>query len=471
MKKRNCRPKRFGIEIFLITIFLSSCSQIVSSKPIENDCELLKTYLTEGSIDINLAIDNGLDIDESLALIKDAYIYYTKINKQDFNESPNENGIYQKSFAEAISRILEIELPVMNAHTNIIFEDSIWKPALPKYVFISDVFFEKQENDYYVITDNNESIKQGMKYTGNINNIVKEINKNGGISYRFVCFNEYMTSESDICLDGKNITVPVQNKYFYSHMNENIYFEEMPSCLNVGIKTCKMHTQEENENYEVTVKEIASIINNYTNVIIDLRDNNGGYTDLLFPIVEALLLGNDYYLKENDCDNIEKIIDLNSRYLNTKTIRTQIALQGQNASIYNQNIEKKYIDVIESEQTGIKTYTPVFDGNIYIIMNTGTASAPEQFIAILQFFLKDQITLFGQKTYGCLEFGNVMNYRLKDSGVSITLSTVDNRSAVGLKDNQKWHGDTQGFYPDYWCFSNDIDFVELINYLKSGLDD
>lgn len=465
-KNRICFFEKCFVLFFLIAIFLLSCSQKISSKPIEKDCELLKTYLKEGSIDINLAIDNGLDIDELIFLIKDAYIYYAKMNKKEFAEEPNENGIYQKSFAEAISRILEIELPVMNAHTNIIFEDSIWKPALQKFVFVSDILFEKKDNDYYVLTGNIGSIEKGMKYTGNIANIVKEINKNGGISFRYVCFDEYIISESDISLDGKDITVPVHYRNFYSNNNENIVYEERDASLFINIQTCQMHTQVENEEYEAIVKDIACKINNFQNVFIDLRDNKGGYTDLLYPIVEALVLGNDYYLKEKDCNNIENLIISGSKYLNTKTIRNQVALHGQNASLYNRNIEKKYIDIIESEQIAERTYSPVFNGNIYLIINTGTASAAEQFIAILMYFFEEKIVLFGQKTHGCLDFGNVMNYLLKDSGLSIMLSTVDNRSTLGLNNNQRWHGDTQGFYPDYWCFSNDIDFVELNNYLK-----
>ena len=31
-----------------------------------------------------------------------------------------------------------------------------------------------------------------------------------------------------------------------------------------------------------------------------------------------------------------------------------------------------------------------------------------------------------------------------------------------LKNNPHWHGDTEGFYPDYWCFSNIDDWMYTI---------
>ncbi len=72
--------------------------------------------------------------------------------------------------------------------------------------------------------------------------------------------------------------------------------------------------------------------------------------------------------------------------------------------------------------------------------------------------------IFGQKTAGMLDFADELDYRLPDSNLVLHLSSCDLRNLKILKNNLHWHGDTEGFYPDYWCFS---DFDEEISEILS----
>ena len=68
-------------------------------------------------------------------------------------------------------------------------------------VFLSDIFFEKNGDDFFVLRDFNSEISEGMKYTGDLENIVLEY-INGDFVYRFVFFSEKLSlDKAKISLD------------------------------------------------------------------------------------------------------------------------------------------------------------------------------------------------------------------------------------------------------------------------------
>ena len=62
--------KKISLVLVLPLLLLVSCSRFVSTEPIEKDCEHLKSFLPEVSIQFSQAIDNGLDMDDFLKLVK-----------------------------------------------------------------------------------------------------------------------------------------------------------------------------------------------------------------------------------------------------------------------------------------------------------------------------------------------------------------------------------------------------------------
>lgn len=460
MKSSNIL-KKWSIKLFVLLylLVLIACKKepIISTNSINRDCELLKTYLADGAIDFSITIDDGLDLDEFIELIKEGYIYYAEINKQTNNEKPNENGIFQYSLAESISRIIEIGMPINNTHNYISWENNFWNPTKTKYTFVSDVFFEKRDENFFVTESNDERISIGMQYTGDTDNIIKIIDENKNIRFRFVLFSEYNTSEAEISLDEKIFSIPINHVALYSNRDENIFYNITNNCILIGIKTCSLHTQMEKEEFSSIVNEITSEIEFAEDIIFDFRDNSGGDIELLYPIINSMVWGNNSS-PEND-DYIANLLKMGIKLLNTKTIRNQISLNAMDSDIYNQNIDKRYINYGDFESGILQTIKPSYSGRIFVLTNTTTASAAEYFIAILQYFFSEKVILIGQKTHGAIDFGGTFNYRLPDSDISIGLSSQDLRSLYIMKNNSKWHGDTLGFYPDYWCFINDNELI------------
>ena len=444
--------------LILSCCFILSCKQTNDiGKPIEHDCEVLKEYLQDASIDVSLAIDDGLDIDNLISNIKTEYLnYYVPLSKKNNTESQDEKGIYREAFSASIAWVLQNNLPIKNAHNGIIYKEKEKNTVYTKYTFASDIYFELKENEYYVISSNVNEINQGMKYTGDKKNIVKSI-ENNKIVYRYVYFYEANIEEGKINIENVEYTIPVKFCVFRSDKEDIISYEIKNNNLFVTINLCETRTEEQKKKYEDTVKQISQEIFRTNNVIFDLRNNSGGYLNMLYPIIDSLVLGPDYGKKENDCIELNAIINSGSKVLNTKTIRNTSLLSNNNNFLINHKDERYpvYNPSINNN------FIPNYSGNIIVIQSTGTCSAAEHFIAVLQYIFKNQMTIIGQKSNGLLDFGGSLGYMLPDSKIKLNLSYIDQRSLLILKENKKWHGDTEGFYPDYWYFSNDLNFLEL----------
>ena len=65
------------------------------------------------------------------------------------------------------------------------------------------------------------------------------------------------------------------------------------------------------------------------------------------------------------------------------------------------------------------------------------------------------------------ESGNWYSYTLPKSKLEITLATVNHSKENLFICNEHWHGDTKGFYPDFWC----ADYVlENVKYLTGDFE-
>lgn len=423
-------------------------------KPIENDCEVLKQYLQDAAIDVSLAIDDGLDINNLISEIKNVYeSFYVPYSIKNKLEEPDENGIYKEAFASSIAWILEDTIPFKNTH-NTIYNKNIKKvSAYRRYAFSSGIYFEQKGDEYFVLDSSDEKILEGMKYTGDIKNICKTI-KDKRILFEFIAFNEFMINESIVNLDGTDYTIAVDYYPFVSKESDIISYKQKDDTLYVSINSCITHTEKDNNFYEQTVDEICKCIDESEIIIFDLRNNQGGYLEKLYPIIGALVFGPDYLEKTEEYWNLIESLNTGSTYLNTKQVRDR-KLLSSNIDLLINNLDKKYVEV-NSLAIQEKNYVPDFKGKIIILQNTETCSTAELFIAALHYLLGEQVVIFGQKTAGMLDFADELDYRLPDSNLVLHLSSCDLRNLKILKNNPHWHGDTEGFYPDYWCFS-DVD--------------
>lgn len=457
-RKKEKKMRKFFL-IGLLFIFLS-CSPKISTNPIEKDCEYLRTVLTEASIDFNQAVDAGLDIDDFINDVKNRYANFAERDCKTKYEKPDENGIYNTAFAVAITHALQNSLKRENTHMTIKGKNVYIAKSYVNRVYLSDIFFEKIDDAFYVQNKFNSDIAKGMKYTGNVENIVKEYN-NGDYVYRYIIFSEKISlNTAEINLDNKIIEIPVRRDELNPRNGKDLWYEEKGNKLYIIARTFKPHLENNIENYEKTRDEICEKINNFSTVIFDFRDNNGGYAANFIPILATMLFSNIDFYNDERCRKLEADLEVGEIVLTTETIKNSYLLDGQMPSINYFEDKKERYKTFTQEGERIEIDNPAFNGKIFIIMNTFTTSAAEKSIAFLKYYFKDKVFLIGEKSAGMLDFGGSFSYLLPDSKIRIQLCHIDNTGNKILSKENGWRGDTEGFYPDYWIFSENEDHID-----------
>ena len=467
--------KKASLILVLPLLIFISCSRFVSTEPIEKDCEYLKTLLPEASIDFSLAVDDGLDMDEFLNLVRKTY----KIGSaHKFRHSKiDDNGINSVAFANAITWSIKNYLPRKDGHISVTTGDACFYPFCRQRFFISDVFFEKIGDEYFVTHSSEKGISEGMKYTGDKKNIVQTFSE-GKIKYRYIFFSEFLPNDKvNINLNDKNIKISVRENELYPRKGKDIWYEEEDDVLTVVIKTFKPRLEKNIEDYEKTVEEICSFINNYSTVVFDFRDNNGGFNSYFRPILSTMIFGQ---LNPNNERFEEKNIRLDERnlllgdYLSagekellTKTVSSRAIADGNMMSNhYLEHKDKRYF-VSKEPVEKLDFSSRAFKGKIFVITNSYTVSAAESALAAMKYYFPDNVIQLGSKTAGMLDFGGAFVYILPDSKVRLNLCYVDNTGNPILAPENGWRGDTEGFYPDFWFFADtENDIKKFIKEMK-----
>ena len=78
---------------------------------------------------------------------------------------------------------------------------------------------------------------------------------------------------------------------------------------------------------------------------------------------------------------------------------------------------------------------------------------------------QDNIIVVGTNSHGCLDFGGIYCYTLHNSGIELYFPNVMFKESLLLTDNSHWHGDSYGFYPDYWTDSKHL--IDTLIYITN----
>ncbi|MBO4638811.1 MAG: hypothetical protein J5710_03560 [Treponema sp.] len=104
-----------------------------------------------------------------------------------------------------------------------------------------------------------------------------------------------------------------------------------------------------------------------------------------------------------------------------------------------------------------------YKGRIILLVDARTASMGEQlYLTIKEDFGYKNIVLVGTNTCGCMSYGNPYQYYLKNSGITLCLSS---RTEAFSSDNfAKEYLEGRGLIPDYWA-TTDVELEETLDCL------
>ena len=452
----------FVLPLFLF--LLISCGARTSTKPLEKDCEYLKKTLPETSIEFGQLVDEGFDWKPFFKEVKSMYLASSWTR---FKKSPvDENGINRDAFANGVAWAIQKSLKKADAHISTHGDSQAIYPFCPKFIYRSDLIFEKKPDGFYVVRSNSKNIEPGMKYTGDEESLIP-VYSEGKLLYRFVVIADFLAiPKVKINLDGKDKKVQLEWDNLQPEESEDILFEEKDGVLTVVIKTMKPRFEKNTEAYEAAIEKICKQINNYSAVVFDFRDNGGGYLEKFTPVITAMIYGETDGLYDERVQLINDYLYTGKIDMLTSTIANRRILEGNMMSaFYHAHKSEKYYTYPEPEKKP-ELSNMAFKGKIFVITNTGSYSAAEYSLAALKYFFKDQVIQLGMKTGGMLDFGGAYTYILPESKLKIHLCCSDLSGMMVLGQGSGWRGDTEGFYPDVWFFSDNKE--DMYRYISEN---
>ncbi len=454
----------------LFLLFLTGLLSVnlfsTSKKQIDEDCKYLKQYFSQAYVNYDELTILGFDLDAVVDDIKQTYKYNIGF------KTPFDKKAFSTITALKITEAVE-ETGLIDNHLCFKFDTYDSSFFYQTKAYFSGIYFTKEGGEFFVAGSDDDKIKIGQKYTGDIA-LLKPVFKDGKKLYEIIFLTADQNPEFIINIENKNYQVKARNNNPFSQ-KEKITFNQNENYLYISLKDCYLDVGNE-EKYKVTRQSFENIIDEIINadvnkdIILDLRGNGGGYVEfiyeLLVPVFYRIRMEEFPIFNSTLNQAMRGNIKLNSYEIEKAVLRLQDERSIQN-KIIPQNISKSYSG-LELQKLD---YLPQignekFNGNLIILIDSKTASAAEYGVAVSYLFNRDKIILVGDKTYGAISTGDWYSYELPNSGLKIKLSTQNHSQETLFEQNPHWNGDTKGFYPDYWVSNENI--WEVVNLLTDN---
>lgn len=475
VKEYRLIKKNFFVNIVFLILLITcsfSCNNTYTNNStynyltkadVEKDCKELDKYLRNAYI----LYDDNIELHPELENLGKNVI----VNLYKNNRSSNNSKITVDDFQKTITSELKKSISIPDSHLHVFTsgDNSLTRTDMlfpHKNVYFTEVLFTEVDGQFCIIDSPIPEIKNGDIYTGRIDNVFPVI-KDGKSCLQYGVVTPNKIKMCTISVNNQNYQIKViQKKNDYNeNKNENVKIRGN----NIFISNVDFYFPEKIiSSFPIPEDDIYKY-----NVILDLRNNSGGYTDACIDYINQLLFGNTEYEKlkiwNKQCMNENKAllspVTWKASYNLAKDLRLPEQrlrkLKGMELFFKIFNIKRITTDTISEKDKNVKlefskSYYPK---KIIILMNRETASAAELLIADFYALANNRVITIGENSAGCVNFMGTYSYYLPKSKIGIRLSSIDERSIKQL-DNPKFKGEQTGFYPDYWFPSDD---EELIN--------
>lgn len=209
--------------------------------------------------------------------------------------------------------------------------------------------------------------------------------------------------------------------------------------------------------------------NGKKNIILDMRANNGG--NATYAAAFLFCLRNNY--EPADTGRLLENLDdwSNQSFFVRKQINSPAYYKVARDIYESRNLlldRNKFANFLEQSKTNSERIVTKnvlqpsklfskpsrFKGKLIILNDRNTASAGEFTTLYAKHILgEENVFVLGENTYGMAEYWNVIDVQLPCSKIVIHTSFATNET---IKENEKWHGEGSGLYPDWWCTGCDL---------------
>ena len=205
-----------------------------------------------------------------------------------------------------------------------------------------------------------------------------------------------------------------------------------------------------------------NVIKKCENLIIDLTDNGGGYSNFCNPIIDFLVDQDTLSLYPIKVRTNNSLYKAYGERMDT-THRDSWSKEQFNSYYYNFYLDKSF-ETIRHQDYWLNSLpqTERCTGNIYVIIGENTASAAEFLVTMLS--QNKNILFIGETTAGAV--GQPLRVFLK-SGVVVKMNTI---KSYDFENKDISYGFEPDYVFDYYKYNNEKDslklFQNLVNFIK-----
>jgi C-terminal processing protease CtpA/Prc len=232
---------------------------------------------------------------------------------------------------------------------------------------------------------------------------------------------------------------------------------EDKSLAYIKIKAMNKNTQYTDQ---IEIKKFLESIKDYNGLIIDIRDNGGGYESYwTYNFVEPLTNKNlsvDYITAFKDSEYIKPFME-SSLILDFK-LKPVSELPDNNK--FPKELKKDFSKFVINNKTVSPEYPVNFKGKIYLLVNEGTFSAAESFASFSK--ATKWATLVGTPTGGDGVGQGPIYASLPNTGLVIRFPYTLGLNPDGTA-NEETHSQ-----PDIYCEQSYNDFINYVKWSRAN---